>query len=71
MRNILTIEAPREILWIALTDYESFTNIYGGINSIDVLFKDSTCARVQIYQAVILKRFGSFFKEIMSRCDTG
>jgi hypothetical protein len=50
------INASRKEVWGMLTDYENFRNIYGGIDSLRVLYEDESYCRVEFYQTTLLKK---------------
>jgi len=56
IRAIFTISASREEIWGMLTDYENFSNIYGGIDSVLILNENEDGAWVKIFQDIRIKK---------------
>jgi hypothetical protein len=56
IRASFTMPASRYELWGMLTDYENFSRIYGGIDSLRVLSECDTGALVEFFQDVRIKK---------------
>jgi hypothetical protein len=56
IRAMFTMEASRAELWGMLTDYENFSRIYGGIDSLRIIREDPSYAIVEFYQTTLFKK---------------
>ena len=55
LRVCFLIQCNRQEIWGMLTDYDHFQKIYGGIDSLRVLSRDKSGARVEFYQSTFFK----------------
>jgi len=56
IRAMFTLRATREELWGMLTDYNHFSRIYGGIDSLRVIQEDDKGATVEFFQTTLFKK---------------
>jgi hypothetical protein len=56
IRALFTVHADRDQLWGMLTDYENFSEIYNGIDSVEVLEQFTGGAIVRIYQDIRIRK---------------
>ncbi len=57
-QTAFVLKAPRELIWQALNDYEHLTDIFEGVDSVNVLTRDSMHTHVEVWtQPMLFRRF--------------